>query len=145
MQKPLKRIIAVTFLAIVMIGIGLGIYLYNKPHADISKIPPDFILDAKALFDEFESDEANASRKYIDKVIQVKGTLAEINRNRDGSVVLSLEDVFFGVSCSLDSTTVKTVAAKIEQLQSGEQVVIKGLCDGMLTDVKLSHCILIDF
>jgi len=144
MQKPVKRIIAIAFVVVVIMGVGLGIYLYNKPHADISKMTPDFILDAKTLFDDFESDEVNASQKYIDKVLQVTGKLAEINRNRDGSVMLSLEDVFFGVTCSIDSSTVTIVTDKIELLQPGQQVTIKGQCDGMLTDVKLSHCILVD-
>jgi hypothetical protein len=145
MQKPVKKIIAFSLLLIVIIGGGVGIHLYNKPHADISKMPPDFILDAKALFDEFDSEEANASQKYIDKVLQVHGTLVESNTNTDGSVILSLEDVFFGVSCAFDRTMVSSLATKLEQLKPGEEVTIKGQCDGMLTDVKLSHCTLVDF
>jgi len=144
MQISVKKIIAYSFLLIVIIGGSIGIYMYNKPHADISKMTPDFVIEAKLLFEEFESDEQMASQKYIDKVLQVNGTLVEVNWDTDGSVILSLEDFLFGVSCSIDSSTATTTLIAIDKLSPGDQISVKGQCDGMLTDVKLSHCILVD-
>ena len=144
MQLSVKKIILFAFILIVVIGGSIGIYMYNKPHADISKMTPNFVMEAKVLFEEFESDEEMAGQKYIDKVLQVNGTLVEVNRDSDGSVILSLEDFLFGVSCSIDSSTVASIINTIDQLNLGDQISVKGKCDGMLTDVKLSHCILVN-
>ena len=144
MQISVKKIIAFSSIFIVVIGGSIGIYMYNKPHADISKMTPDFVLEAKLLFEEFESDEQMAGQKYIDKVLQVNGTLVEVNRDSDGSVILSLEDFLFGVSCSIDSSTAVSDMVMIDQLNPGDNISVKGQCDGMLTDVKLSHCILVN-
>ena len=144
MQISVKKIIAISSIFIVVIGGSIGIYMYNKPHADISKMTPDFVMEAKLLFEEFESDEQMAGQKYIDKVLQVNGTLVEVNRDSDGSVILSLEDFLFGVSCSIDSSTAVSDMVMIDQLNPGDNISVKGQCDGMLTDVKLSHCILVN-
>jgi hypothetical protein len=144
MQKHVKKIFAFSFLFIILLVGSVGIYMYNKPHADISKMTPDFVIDAKILFEEFESDEELASQKYIDKVLQVNGALVEVNRISDGSVILSLEDFLFGVSCSIDSSVAAAATHTIDQLSTGDLISVKGQCDGMLTDVKLSHCVLVN-
>lgn len=144
MQKKVRRYIFLSLVLIVIIVSAIGIYLYNKPHADISKMKPDFVIDATVLFKEFESNEALAGQKYIDKILLVEGVLVEMSHNSDGSVVLSLEDFLFGVSCSIDSSNAVLSTNMIDQLSPGDYISVKGQCDGMLTDVKLSHCILVD-
>jgi hypothetical protein len=127
---------------IVIIGFSIGIYMYNKPVADIDEVSHDIEISATALFEAFETDEAAANQMYLDKVILVSGSVVSITDNgRDeASVTLETGSPLFGVSCSIDSGNVSA----IKSLKIGDQVKIKGWCTGMLMDVVLNRCTVVE-
>ncbi len=48
--------------------------------------------------------------------------------------------MFFGVNCVLNNK----YASKQKKISIGSEAVIKGECSGMLIDVVLNNCVLID-
>jgi hypothetical protein len=122
------------------LAVAFGVYLWNKPHQDMASAKADMAIDAKMLYDEFKNNETDANAKYLEKIIQVKGVVAETNKNEGTTViVLGCGDPMGGVACELDplSKHEKT------DFQPGEEVIFKGTCSGMLSDVSLSRCVMI--
>jgi hypothetical protein len=136
------KILGLVLLAVCVAGGGVGYFMYHKPHADLGKAKPDFQLTAEALFANFESDEAVSNSLYLDKVIEVSGTLRELRSNPETGTVLLLkgETEMFGVNCALDPEQ----ALLAENLNPGQEVRLRGLCTGMLMDVNLSRCVLVN-
>lgn len=120
-------------------GIGVALYLYHKPHKDIRRAPADFKTSAAALFEEYSDNESAANAKYLDKIIEVSGVIKEINNSEDGelSITLESESEMFGVICQMDPFTQHDLSG----LTEGHEVVLKGICTGMLMDVVLVRCV----
>jgi hypothetical protein len=123
--------------ALLLVGGGVGYYMWNKPHQDMATAKTDVVIDAAALFTEYNADENACNAKYLDKVIAVSGKVKEVT-NDEGSVKVSLDTGGdFGVRCELSSTAphVRT------EFTPGERVTFKGTCSGLNFDVQLSNCV----
>ena len=131
------------FFALV-IGGAIGYYMWNKPHEAIGK--PDFSVTATQLAADFgTTDEmaAIAMKKYAGQdgkmiVIQVSGKITDVKSDTSGvTIALDTGDPMNGVSCVLDKFT-KNVRT---DYKVGEEVKLKGLCTGKLSDVILDRCV----
>ncbi len=132
-----KYLIILAILAVA--GMVIGYSIYNKPHQNIAKAGSDFQMTATELFDSFEADEAAANKKYLDKIIEVSGTVREVKTGEEGSATVILEagSMMFGVSCQLDPLT----KHKRTDFKEGEAIILKGKCTGILMDVVLVRCV----
>ena len=137
-MKKWKKIVA----AIMLIAIGAaayGFYLYNKKPADVRTLTADFVLPATTLVADFNTNEAEANRKYLDKVLAVKGKIAEIKIDpATGQTTITLDtgDPLAAVTCSFYNEE----ATSVKKLTQGTEVVVKGKCTGKLMDVVLNKC-----
>lgn len=132
----MKRVIAIVLTAIVAGGI-YGFYLYNKKPADTRDEKADFEITAVELMKEFTTNEEAATKKYVDKVILVSGTISEIDLT-SATLIIDTTDPLTAITCSF----YKEEAAALSHQKSGDPVVIKGKCTGKLTDIVLNNCIL---
>ena len=126
--------ILLTILALVLIGVCTGMYLWNKPHKKVEGAQ-GIVIDAKVLAREYSADEKAADAKYLNKAIEVSGTLMEIEKNQDGGsmFILQTDDPAAGVQCAMRD--------KKLEIKKGH-VVIKGFCSGNgITGVSLTDCI----
>lgn len=120
---------------LVIIGISVGIYIYNKPHINLGHTRPDLVLSADSLVALYESDESRADSLLLGKVIEVSGTVADVVTNSDSTITVMLKTTKMGqVSCQLSEEA--SAGAKIV---IGQEVVLRGSCSGMLIDVVLSN------
>ena len=130
--------IAKTLMIVALLIGAIGYYNYNRTTSSLENTTPDFVLSADDIFSQFEKSEVDANKKFLDKVIEVSGTVQSFNNENlaDRNVTLQTESGMFGVICKLDSTydTKYMVAA-------GDKIKIKGVCTGMLMDVVLIRCI----
>ncbi len=133
----MKKAILIILLLGLAIGGGVGYYLWNKPHKDMSKADAAYALDANQLFSDFESDEAAANEKYLGKVIAVSGTVFQVLPGDKTTVVLETENGIFGVKCELDPFC----KVSFPDYKVGETVTLKGECTGYLGDVVLVRCV----
>jgi hypothetical protein len=139
---PTWKKILIGFSLIAFLGAAGGYYLYNKKPADVRRLQPDLSVTANFLIVAFNSDEVAANLKYLDKVIAVKGIIADIkidSSTGQASVILDSGDPLSAVTCSFYNDEIGAV----QKLSMGTEVVIKGKCTGKLMDVVLNNCSII--
>ena len=120
----MKRKIIIGILIIVVVGGFIGYRLYSEETADIVNKKPDEITNVKSLIAAFDADTASASKKYIDKIVEVTGTVKKIDTT--GSLVLGEEDNLSEVVVGLDRRHMKDY----ENVKLGSVAVIQGICSG---------------
>lgn len=128
-------------LAVVLVGVIVALYFYNLGQDDLSKVAPAYEITAEELYYEFSENEETANEKYINKVIQVKGTLGdkEITSDSTLNLVLNTSDSPGSVICSFNDSD----KLDPDSLKLGQEVIVRGVCSGMLMDVLLNNCVLI--
>src|SRR4051812_11575830 len=121
-----KNLILIIVLVVIAAVGAVVWYGWFKPKRDVSN-EEGIVVTAVQLVKEFQANEATANAKYLDKAIQVTGTVTEVKNNQDGkaTIMLSSDDAFTGVFC-----TMKESAGTIAP---GSAVTLKGICSGMLT------------
>jgi hypothetical protein len=128
----------ITFIA--LSGILAALYLYNLKHTDMAKAKPDFIITATLLQKEFEDDEAAASSKYINKILEVTGTIASIKPAGKQIISISLNTAsdLSSIICTFEAINDPS------RLRNGDEITLRGECSGFLMDVLLNNCALIE-
>jgi len=143
MKKKLWRLAGIgVFFALIAAGF---VYWYGflRKEKPIEKMRPDFELTADSLFSVFNAGEKAATEKFSGKILLLKSTVISIEKDENGNVTLTLVDPMMGVTCTIDSLQAVKQKADIDALSEGQPVTIKGRCDGMLTDVKISKCMIV--
>jgi hypothetical protein len=131
----MKKILLV-ILVIAVVGVGAGIYLWNKAPAKVEDSASSAI-NADDLAIAFTTNEQQANGKFLNKVLDVSGTIAEVTKNQDGKTVITLgvaSDPLSGIQCTMRESRVKA--------EVGKPVTIKGFCNGYTLVVLLSDCII---
>ena len=138
-------------IGLILFGIGIfaagGTYMYvfHKPHRNVAKEKPAYVLDAEELYTEFVTDEEISYEKYGDQVLQITGNVVEVNVLQNTASIVYLDPVD-GINCSFDSLTVVKSGSELSQIQAGDRVTVKGKCDGydFIMGVVLTRCVLIE-
>lgn len=134
-MKPVFKKILLAVLLLVVIAVSYGLYQWYKPHRNVHN-EDAVAIAAPALYKAFQANEKDP--RYLDKALQVNGTITETKTNQAGKTVciLQTDDLIFGINCTFTKNTT---------LQSQQQVTIKGLCTGYLSgaDVVLIDCELV--
>jgi hypothetical protein len=142
MKKRLWRMAGVgMFLVLAMAGF---VYWYGflRKEKPIEKLKPDFELTADSLFSVFNAGEQAATIKFGGKILMIESTIVSMEKDGKGNVTVTLVDPMMGVTCTIDSVQAVKQKTDIDALSEGRPIVIKGRCDGMLTDVKISKCMI---
>jgi hypothetical protein len=142
-KSKIFRIAAAIALACILSGIGYGLYLFNLKHSDLSKVKPAFTVNSAELYSAFETDETAATAKFAGKVVQVSGNVAAIeygSADSTLSITLREDDEFSGVICTFSG--INDMSQVI--VKTGDMVSIRGECSGMLMDVLLNNCALLE-
>lgn len=131
MKKPgnLKKII--TAVLILMVAGAIGAYFFlNQSHRDVQAQSADYSYEASSLVSEYLTDAATANDKFLDaegesKIIEIKGTVAEISTDYNDQKVILLKnaDDKAGVSC----TFTKETEASISGVTVGQKIKVKGV------------------
>lgn len=137
------KYIILGILIVGLIGVGIGLKMFFKQHDDISKLDPEFKVEATKLIDEFQNDENAATAKYGEKVLEISGKLAAKSKMGNDTDLLILEDEMQGISCQMDSVWAASNQAMIQALVPGEPVTIKGVCKGYLMEIKISPAVVV--
>ncbi|OQP59028.1 OB-fold protein [Niastella populi] len=134
-----KIILAVLVLALA--AAGYGWYQYQKAPPDIRQEKGDIEIAAVELLKAFQQDETAANIKYVEKVLIVSGTVTGVQTTSSGqaTVYLQTDDMLAAVTCSFYKDD-----EGIKNIKTGSAARIKGVCTGMLTDVVLNKCSLVE-
>lgn len=130
----MKLKIIVTILIVGLIGLIVGGYLFNKKVPTLNDVEAEYKVTADELYNAFETDESVAMKLYESKVISVEGEVADVKvKDNKTNIVLKAENAMLGgINCSFNHANVK--------VSKGDQVIIKGRCQGFLMDVILNNC-----
>ncbi|HRH99724.1 MAG TPA: hypothetical protein PK006_01615 [Saprospiraceae bacterium] len=138
----LKRLLGFSALLILLAGL-VAYYLYNKPHEEIGEAK--YKVQAAELAKEFSDNEETATKKYVGTnenmiVVEVTGQITQILQDTSGTTLyLETGDPINGVSCVLDKFS-KQIKSQFNQ---GEQIKLKGLITGKLTDIIIDRCVVL--
>jgi hypothetical protein len=133
----MKKLLIITGLLIAGAAI-YGIYEFNRGAVSNADAKSDVTISANELLTAFQTDEAAANAKYNDKVVEVTGEVGT-TKQEEGKTIVSLNagDSMAGVTCELDPTA----QHKRTNFNTGDQVIFKCTCSGMLMDVVLIRCV----
>jgi hypothetical protein len=125
-----KKIIIILLILFLVIFVTYK-YVY-KQHRDVSTEKVDHKGTVKDILSDFQTNEVNANAKYLDKTIEVSGTISSIDFELNS---LFLDEILF--------VTLKDKLPKSLQLQSA--IKIKGRFigyDALLEELKMDQCVL---
>ncbi len=120
-------------------GVGTGIYLFYRQDKDLQKAKPDFVITSVDLQKAFEDNESVSTVKYVNKILEVTGTIESVSRVEDNvtNVTLGTANGFSLVICTLSTLSDPS------ELVAGNEVTIRGECSGFLMDVLMNNCFII--
>jgi hypothetical protein len=97
-------------------------------------------ISAPDLTAAYEANEVNADNNFKGKTFYVSGTVTDIKKDimDDIYVILQGSEMLRDVQCYFDD---KETAA---QLHKGMKVTFKGTCDGLMMNVQMKNCVLVD-
>ncbi len=123
-------------LACLLLAVGALCYVMYMPHRDITREKP-IVVTAVELTDAYQKDEPAANEKYLNRALQVSGTVNDVETNNDGKSVITLAGAtpLSGVRCTLQKNIT---------VETGKTVILKGRCTGYLSDVVLIDCVLVE-
>lgn len=133
--------IIISLFILAIIGLVVSFLYYNKPHTNIEKSKSDYSLTAIELIKEYKEQGIEAEKKYAERIIQVQGQIKNISTLKGNSVItLQSSDSESSVICHM----LPEENAKVLELNSGQEIKVKGKCTGFLLDVIMVRCILVE-
>jgi hypothetical protein len=138
MKKTLKII-----LIIIVVGASIGAFvaykMWNKPFDDVTEMD-GMKVNADVIYKAFETNEQTANTTYVGKVVEVTGTVGEIEKSDTiARVMLTFPDAMMGaVRVTLDTRHLDDAKA----VKTGDQATFKGFCNGFLMDVEVKDGVL---
>jgi hypothetical protein len=140
-----KKTIIGGIVVIIALAAGYGWYQFNRTVQGLADVRADFSVNATDLIKEFVSSEDVANKKYMNKILSVKGMVKNVE-SAQSTIVLGDTSDMSGVRCVLDSTASSTIAS----FQKGAVITIKGAITGfnkdetglLGSDVQLNRCVI---
>ncbi|HOT13438.1 MAG TPA: hypothetical protein PK252_01640 [Bacteroidales bacterium] len=127
-------------LALAVIGFIVLLFVFRKADDTVAKQKTDYSVQSKQLVTDFENNENTANAKYLGKILEIEGPVAEITVDSNAVVVvLRPEGAMSGVNCALG----KSQVADTSKISIGKTVKIKGVCNGYLMDVVVNKASLV--
>ncbi len=129
-----KLIYVIAVVALTALGGYYYVFVYSKTHHRNVQSEKSLVIQADSLSAQFQANEKNANALYLNKAVEISGTIVNIDKNQEGKITLIIgrSDSFSNVSVTLISTT--PITQKI-----GETITIKGVCTGALSDVIVTE------
>jgi polyisoprenoid-binding protein YceI len=135
MKKKLLILLAIV-IAVVAIGfVVLKIMTKNaERHVETEK---GIVIDAAQLVTAFNISEDSANKQYLNKTLELTGTVASVdtNENHQSVILLKTPEASTGVLC--------TFKKNIGNVKAGNTIACKGICTGFLSNVTVTDGILL--
>ncbi len=129
-KKKVIRTIAVLGVAGLLIGGGVGLYMFNMPKRDVQAAQTDFTLSTSQIVIEYLSDYEAANQKYLSadgdsKILEISGELSKISENYKGQKVVLLKNAQdrAGVSATFSPES----NDHLNGIQIGQVITVKGV------------------
>jgi len=129
-RKKLIRIIAILGVAGLIIGGGIGLYMFNMPQRDVQSTKTDYSLTSTQIVAEYLADNEVANQKYLaadgdSKILEITGEVSKISENFNGQKVVLLKNGQdkAGVSATFFAET----NDNLDGIVLGQTITVKGV------------------
>ncbi|HUX56403.1 MAG TPA: hypothetical protein VMV77_05485 [Bacteroidales bacterium] len=129
-RKKILKVAAIIIVAGIVIGGGIGLYMFNMPQRNVQAAKADYTLTGSQIVAEYLAGKEDANKKYLSgdgnsKILEVTGIINKISDDFNGQKVVLLKETGdkAGVSASFTAET----SHNAEDLQIGSTVTIKGV------------------
>lgn len=129
-KKKILKIAAIIIIAGLVIGGGIGLYMFNMPQRNVKTAKVDYTLTGSQIVTEYLAEKEAANKKYLSgdgnsKILLITGTVNKISDDFNGQKVILLKETGdkAGVSASFTAET----SHNADDLQPGSTVTIKGV------------------
>lgn len=123
-----KQLILLLVIAIALI-VGYN-YIYQD-HRDIESESAEFVISTAEISNQFSEDALASEQKYLNKTIEVSGTISELNTNE-----ITIDDKVF---CQFSNPILNSINVN-------SKIKVKGRVigyDDLLEQIKLDQCTII--
>jgi len=142
-----RKITVLLIVAVALIALSFyGGHEYFRANADIADLDESFHSNAVGLLNEFMSNDLQATKKYLGKIIVVKGKLHDLEKDEKGdyTLVLGEDGIMSSVRCTMDTKHNQEASS----LKKGTFLSVKGELTGfnadgtglLGSDVQLNRC-----
>ena len=139
----------ILILTALLLSFGYGWYEYHRQSKSLSRMDAAFTSDAGQLIKEFEAGDGAAEKKYLGKVVEVKGKIREVEKDSDGhyTLVIGNAETMSAIRCSMDSA----INNELASIKEGQEVTVRGSFTGyqkddtglLGSDIKLNRSVLV--
>lgn len=131
-MKINKIALIVFVLAAVIVGYFYVTSEINRKSPSMANSPEDFVITSTELLDEYQTNPADADKKYLGKIILLSGNIKALENSEKGFYTLVLGDSssMSSVRCSMD----KSIALNVSELPIGAAIVLRAECTGFNPD-----------
>ena len=129
----MRKWIVIGVLSLLLLAAALRFVFYGDFGLGMGR--PEHRVSALEIYEIYRQDQESGNKKYLNKVMEVEGVIAQLDTDENGSTVVMFrkEGAPGGVLCTMDGA--------VEGLEVGQKVRIKGICTGFLFDVVLNKCV----
>jgi hypothetical protein len=129
-KKKIFKIAAIVVIAGILIGGGIGAYLFFMPHRDVQSASTDFQLTSTAIVEEYLNNKDKANEKYLSadgdsKILEISGPVKSISENFDGNKVVLLQGE--GDKAGVSATFTKETNSSLAGIEVGQTITVKGV------------------
>ena len=87
-----KRSICLFVIIVIAGAVIYGYREYTRTNKEMTDSKPDHTINASTLVEDFESKEADATKKYNGKVVEVNGPVKTVEKDEKGYYTVILGD-----------------------------------------------------
>lgn len=131
-QRPAIKYLLIPVLLMAAIGGYYAYTEYNRRAPDMADVKSAFELTDAEILSAFESKIEESKQRYIDQVLEIKGSVKAIEKDEKGfyTVVLGGEGSLSAVRCVVDSL----YSSRAATLSVGVYSTLRGICVGYTAD-----------
>jgi len=99
---------------------------------------PGMKITATKLYSDYKANEIAADTSYKGKTLEITGAVNEIKKDITNTMYVTLKgDQYFGdVQCYFNDK----YTSQLANLKKGQQLTVKGKCDGLMMNVLIKNC-----
>ncbi len=129
-KKKIFKIVAIVGIAGLLIGGGIGAYMFFMPHRDVQSAATDYKMTSTEIVLEYLNNKEAADKKYLSedgdsKILEVSGPIKSISDNYLGNKVILLQND--GDKAGVGATFTKETNENVSGMQVGQIITIKGV------------------
>lgn len=129
-RKRVFKILAILVVAGLIIGGGVGLYMFNMPQRDVQSAAADYSVNASQIVNEYLNDREAADMKYLasdgdSKILELTGIVSSLSEDFNGQkiVILKGPQDMAGVSATFTPETEDSLAGVV----AGQTITVKGV------------------